>query len=50
MKLKFGILAFVNPTKRNLKKIGLSPIILRWGEGDFVPQFTKNQLLNHVGS
>ena len=94
MKLKFGILAFVNPTKRNLrKKIGLSPIILRWGEGgfcpsiykkstskpcrklkfgmlayvnqskrnlrknrnypfqtQFAPQFTKNQILNHIGS
>ena len=50
MKLKFGMLAIVNPTKRNLrKKIGLTPIRLGGG-GDFAPQFTKNQLLNHVGS
>ena len=40
--------AYVNPTKKNMRKKKDLP--LSDTGGDFAPQFTKNQLLNHVGS
>ena len=41
------MLAYVNPTNRNLmKKLELP---LSNSGGDFAPQFTKKQNLNHVG-